>query len=1254
MRLIPNDLLRAHEDGEVVFFCGAGVSQSVGLPDFKCLVRKVLTDLLPAQEACPAGDTASLAWDAFRRNDYDDALGLLESPKLGTFDPKKVREQIRTYLSTKVEEPTAHKALIRLSGLDRAKGRLVTTNFDRLFETAHESLRGGQPHMPPLDPYVAPALPPAKPDAFRGLLYLHGRLDPKRTDDDKNLVLTKSDFGSAYMLDGWARRFIVDLFRHYHVVFVGYSVEDPTMRYLVSAMAAVREEAPTLFRTAYSFAPYRASSDGADKQRTELTWRSRGLRPILYDDAAKHAELWDSVQAWADQHQGGLTAHKQTVVRLSQVTLAGKQDNRIDEMTWALTKPEVAKYFADRDKDARPDPGWIAPLQKRGLLSRSVYRADDPDSPTAPLASRQLSDSVSPDDMTAHLALWIARCLDDRRTVKWAILEGAVLHATLRRTIRWALADSQPELPIVLRKIWRVLSSDDYAASLSRMNANNRSSLSLCKGLGVDEFFARNTLLHCLRPVPVFQVREPGFIGTNNKYRDDPSQWYKMDLALEGINHKGDIAEIKQAASDWKGALAAMADELTGLLKEAMDWFKEFRQADAHYDLTHIHYRSFSPHEQNDITPIWTELIGLCRDAHDALVASAKFAAAQKLVDQWRSLPYPVFRRLALHAATNPLVNTDLGLDLLLGDKHPTLWDPCAQRETLRFLRKRGVDIQEERLDLLLRETLRGPPREPYRESLTDDKWNRLRDNEIRLRLAKLTESGADLSKDAIDLYESLPEGEAVRPRSGGSHPEEFGTFISFGWGGIPGFEDPVTVGELENWPIGKFVEWAQAHEDQISTLGTPWEGFVRRDRAAAAHRLREAGGHDCWPRGLWSRLLYVLEDGDDDGDKDALQAVNTGLLQMPVKALAEISVEASRWLRSNRESLEANAILQVWRKIWDASQFSDDAGQDELADLQRSLNHAGGILGEVLYAELADDIPSVGARQNPGVPSRLREEFALMGEGDSLSCRLARVSMAVRLVELYRIDPTWTDKALLRRMGGEPGECVVEIGLWEGYFAGRQCSEDLLNAFKRRLLAVLDQVRQRLPNAWRGAVHHFTHLAVWENRGLSRDEAKSVFWEWDDTSLAEAAWVTADVLRGADDRSDVLWKELIGPWFKHVWPGREQDKTPAVSAALCRIALAVDTTFPDVVKTIRDFLIPGLQDNTLHRLSTAKVSAKFPEDTLRLLDKIFGDAEDEHSTGIARRLIKEAIEAEPTLRQNPEFERLRGLLGMDPASEPD
>ena len=43
---IPEELLEAHAQGKVVFFCGAGVSKAkANLPDFIGLTREVLTQL---------------------------------------------------------------------------------------------------------------------------------------------------------------------------------------------------------------------------------------------------------------------------------------------------------------------------------------------------------------------------------------------------------------------------------------------------------------------------------------------------------------------------------------------------------------------------------------------------------------------------------------------------------------------------------------------------------------------------------------------------------------------------------------------------------------------------------------------------------------------------------------------------------------------------------------------------------------------------------------------------------------------------------------------------------------------------------------------------------------------------------------------------------------------------------------------------------------------------------------------------------
>ena len=49
---IPERLLQAHEDGRVVFFCGAGISFPARLPSFAQLVDQLYHDLGERSEPC--------------------------------------------------------------------------------------------------------------------------------------------------------------------------------------------------------------------------------------------------------------------------------------------------------------------------------------------------------------------------------------------------------------------------------------------------------------------------------------------------------------------------------------------------------------------------------------------------------------------------------------------------------------------------------------------------------------------------------------------------------------------------------------------------------------------------------------------------------------------------------------------------------------------------------------------------------------------------------------------------------------------------------------------------------------------------------------------------------------------------------------------------------------------------------------------------------------------------------------------------
>src|SRR3546814_2459876 len=75
--------------------------------------------------------------------------------------------------------------------------------------------------------------------------------------------------------------------------------------------------------------------------------------------------------------------------------------------------------------------------------------------------------------------------------------------------------------------------------------------------------------------------------------------------------------------------------------------------------------------------------------SHEALVQQGSISTARCLARRWKAANLPLFRRLTLHAATNPEADDlDLGIETLLDGPRPALWDPICKREALRFMRK--------------------------------------------------------------------------------------------------------------------------------------------------------------------------------------------------------------------------------------------------------------------------------------------------------------------------------------------------------------------------------------------------------------------------------------------------------------------------------------------------------------------------------------------------------------------------------------
>jgi len=302
---IPERLLLAHARGEVLLIAGAGISLPAGLPDFRGLVVKVYENLDPPvhdvikeipRHACNRWNTdvTHLTYQQaaevarFIAGDYDVVLGMLERRMDGQADAlSRVRQIVANELRKPSRPAPIHRALMRLADRGGAVS-IVTTNFDRLLEKAASRMQPG------VEAYALGGIPrPGRRRDFAGILHIHGALDSK-VNRLSDLILSDRDFGEFYLRRRTVSDFLYDAARLYNLVLVGYSANDPPMRYLLNAIAADGTRFEDL-KERFAF----IGTDTPEPVALE-DWRGRGITPISYDAANGHVQLLSVLQRWAD------------------------------------------------------------------------------------------------------------------------------------------------------------------------------------------------------------------------------------------------------------------------------------------------------------------------------------------------------------------------------------------------------------------------------------------------------------------------------------------------------------------------------------------------------------------------------------------------------------------------------------------------------------------------------------------------------------------------------------------------------------------------------------------------------------------------------------------------------------------------------------------------------------------------------------------------------------------------------------------
>ncbi|MGD7428429.1 SIR2 family protein, partial [Ralstonia pseudosolanacearum] len=284
--------------------------------------------------------------------DYDVVLGMLERRiDDQSRGDSQVRRTVAAILRTGTAGPAAiHKALISLADRGGTK-TIVTTNFDLLLQVAARRNRS------PVETYSLGSIPrPSRHSEFSGVLHIHGAID-KRPERMSELVLSDQDFGEFYLRRRIVPDFIYDAARLYHLVLVGYSANDPPMRYLLNAVAADGRRFDDL-KERFTF--FGTSSPDAVAL---ADWNGRGITPIQYNSSNGHDAPRATLERWAalsaiNGRQGIIDTELRKIVKKSR-SAAQESDRDLFDHFFRRSNASERVRLSALVSEAKADVEWL-------------------------------------------------------------------------------------------------------------------------------------------------------------------------------------------------------------------------------------------------------------------------------------------------------------------------------------------------------------------------------------------------------------------------------------------------------------------------------------------------------------------------------------------------------------------------------------------------------------------------------------------------------------------------------------------------------------------------------------------------------------------------------------------------------------------------------------------------------------------------------------------------------------------------------
>jgi hypothetical protein len=1262
----PDELLVARDEGRVVFFCGAGVSLAkAGLRDFLGLAQDVADRLSiptdnPARQLINAIKNVPSIPGVGSLVAADRVFGLIERDYMS----RDIHRAIAASLKPDgVPDLTAHRVL-----LDLAKGpdgivRLITTNFDLLFEACDPTISVSQhPHLSD----------PLRSKDFQGIIHLHGSVTADYTDAaGEGLIISSGEFGRAYLSDRWATDFIRTVLERFFVVFVGYSADDPPMQYLLEAL----NRSPGSFSGAYAL-------QSGSYEDAEARWVQKGVKPIVYEAERQHSLLWESLDLWAERARRPTEWHAailqkamvgpercEPYIRGQISHLASTLDGAkriaqaVDALPaeWLCTFDPFVRFaqpgrtgglmkpgqhfvpFAAYGLDSDPVPANFNPddsiFQKYEIPSNVwnaflLMRADRQDLQENQVSSLRGHWAVHAPGLSpriAHLGRWLQRVAHQPTAIWWAASQHG-LHPDIQRQIEYSMERSDSGSSPLTRKAWRYLirswrtgQDDDYSPDYFQL-------LAAIKLDGWSPEMARE-FAHVHRP----------FIKASREYSSSPRPPDKLPEDLSDLMH----LDVKYPHHNED---VSVPDTLLPILAKELRLNLELGAA-LESELGAYGLHNLEPIESDEEEADSSDR-GYKYGINIPLFEYVKFVrrllesdayAARLEAFAWRNSNGPVAAHIKIWSCNDSrLVSRREIASVLKAVSREEFWEGAHQRDLLLALKKRWKEMPSLTKRNIERRLLQGGKR--WKREPSKD-YRERKASAILGRIHYLHSRGCEFSFDLDAVTEQLRT-DCPDWKPEWASKAAFSMGMRTGWVSTDKRSD-----DLQSKPLSEILDAAAKlsgrSPDEMFVERNPFAGLCEVKPFLAFAALSVAAKAGKCPKGPWQTFL---NSENSKRDRVRFIALIAGRLsRLPDEFLAELIRPVSDWmLRTYKTLLPSHRdILDVlWTRIMalikrpDASADTSIVRTNQEPDWATSaLNSPVGYLAQVLMGD-----PAINGLKKAGIcfpdwwKARADELLSLSGNHR----RYALAIFCHNLVWLFAIDPNWVVKALLPVIEGEDSDSDA---FWAGFFWGAKVPQrELYLRMKPALLRLAHKgsdTRRKHAEILAGII-----LVGWGNRKdsaevrvISDNEMTAVLLDADDDFRVQLLWHLENWTKQAESE----WGEDAAILLKQVWPKQIAAKTPRVSAKLAELAFAQGDRFPLFIDYVLPLVVPIDQDYIrlpIERTDSDLLVETYPEQTLALLDAVLTDNARQWPYGVSE-ILDRIAKAETQLLTDSRLIRL-------------